>query len=73
MNNNEFVDVRIGFGQGITFEISLLAEKGISEEVIKAKAYEWFKQHMPTREQIENVETLIADKKAFIEVKHEDL
>ena len=68
---NEINTVRICYGYGIVFSIDVIAKIGTHDEVIKQKAIEHFKQFMPTLNQVNDVENKLANKKAWIEVKHE--
>lgn len=53
------------------FHIDILSQIGASKEKIKEAAIEHFKQYMPSREEVGNVENLLAEKKAWIELEHE--
>jgi hypothetical protein len=69
--NNRMVTVRIGIENRINYEIfekDFNVVKGVSEEEYKKLACEWFEKNKPTREEIKNIENLIADKKAFVKL-----
>lgn len=70
---SEFVKVKICYGYGIVFDIELHAEVGVSDEVLKEKAIEHFKEFMPTIEQVQRVNSYLEEKRAWLQIEHEKM
>lgn len=67
-SRNTLAEVRIGFGKGVELVTTVLVGRDSSEEAIKRAAVEIIQKNMPSAYEVDNVGSLVENRRAFITV-----
>lgn len=70
-SQNTIAEVRIGFGKGVDLVTNVMVGKDASEEAIKRVAVKFIQKNMPSGWDVDNVHSLVENRKAFITVNKE--